>query len=92
MNKYFKFSKKEGYYVEVKSEVKQFLENQFKSDQNVLSIIPNYMRRLDGFMEQVIDGNFNETMSIKELEKVTSEHVTKIDELLKHKEAELLEV
>jgi ribosome recycling factor len=28
----------------------------------------------------------------KELEKVTSEHVTKIDELLKHKEAELLEV
>ena len=28
----------------------------------------------------------------KELEKVTSEHVLKIDELLKHKEAELLEV
>ena len=28
----------------------------------------------------------------KELEKVTSEHVTKIDELLKHKEVELLEV
>ena len=28
----------------------------------------------------------------KELEKITSEHVTKIDELLKHKEAELLEV
>jgi ribosome recycling factor len=28
----------------------------------------------------------------KELEKVTSERVTKIDELLKHKEAELLEV
>lgn len=28
----------------------------------------------------------------KELEKVTLEHVTKIDELLKHKEAELLEV
>lgn len=28
----------------------------------------------------------------KELEKVTSEHVAKIDELLKHKEAELLEV
>ena len=28
----------------------------------------------------------------KELEKVTSEHVHKIDELLKHKEAELLEV
>ncbi len=28
----------------------------------------------------------------KELEKVTSDHVTKIDELLKHKEAELLEV
>ena len=28
----------------------------------------------------------------KELEKVTSEHVSKIDELLKHKEAELLEV
>lgn len=28
----------------------------------------------------------------KELEKVTGEHVSKIDELLKHKEAELLEV
>ncbi len=28
----------------------------------------------------------------KDLEKVTSEHVAKIDELLKHKEAELLEV
>jgi ribosome recycling factor len=28
----------------------------------------------------------------KELEKVTGEHVTKIDELLKHKEVELLEV
>lgn len=28
----------------------------------------------------------------KELEKITSEHVAKIDELLKHKEAELLEV
>ena len=30
--------------------------------------------------------------SEKDLEKVTSEHVTKIDELLKHKETELLEV
>ena len=28
----------------------------------------------------------------KELEKVTGDHVAKIDELLKHKEAELLEV
>ena len=28
----------------------------------------------------------------KDLEKVTSDHVAKIDELLKHKEAELLEV
>jgi ribosome recycling factor len=28
----------------------------------------------------------------KELEKVTSDHVGKIDEILKHKEAELLEV
>jgi ribosome recycling factor len=28
----------------------------------------------------------------KELEKITSDHVTKIDDLLKHKEAELLEV
>jgi ribosome recycling factor len=28
----------------------------------------------------------------KELEKITSDHVLKIDELLKHKEAELLEV
>ena len=28
----------------------------------------------------------------KELEKVTADHVAKIDELLKHKEAELLEV
>jgi ribosome recycling factor len=28
----------------------------------------------------------------KELEKVTSDHVAKIDDLLKHKEAELLEV
>jgi ribosome recycling factor len=28
----------------------------------------------------------------KELEKVTSEHVAKIDDLLKHKETELLEV
>ena len=74
MNKYFKFSKKENYYVEVKSEVKKFLENQFKSDQNVLSVIQNYMRRLDGFTEQVIDVNFNETMSIKELEKVTKSY------------------
>ena len=32
------------------------------------------------------------TRGEKELEKVTSDHVTKIDELLKHKEAELLEV
>ena len=30
--------------------------------------------------------------SEKDLEKVTSDHVSKIDELLKHKEAELLEV
>mgnify|MGYP003705527185 FL=1 len=30
--------------------------------------------------------------SEKDLEKVTSDHVAKIDELLKHKEAELLEV
>ena len=28
----------------------------------------------------------------KELEKITADHVVKIDELLKHKEAELLEV
>jgi ribosome recycling factor len=28
----------------------------------------------------------------KELEKITADHVAKIDELLKHKEAELLEV
>ena len=28
----------------------------------------------------------------KELEKITGDHVTKIDELLKHKESELLEV
>jgi ribosome recycling factor len=28
----------------------------------------------------------------KELEKITAEHVAKIDELLKHKETELLEV
>jgi ribosome recycling factor len=28
----------------------------------------------------------------KELEKITSEHVSKIDDLLKHKESELLEV
>jgi len=28
----------------------------------------------------------------KELEKLTSDHVAKIDELLKHKETELLEV
>ena len=28
----------------------------------------------------------------KELEKITGEHTAKIDELLKHKEAELLEV
>jgi ribosome recycling factor len=32
------------------------------------------------------------TRGEKELEKVTSEHVSKIDELLKHKEIELLEV
>ena len=32
------------------------------------------------------------TRGEKELEKVTSDHVAKIDELLKHKEAELLEV
>jgi len=30
--------------------------------------------------------------SEKDLEKITSEHVAKIDELLKHKETELLEV
>ena len=74
MNKYFKFSKKENCYIEVKSEVKKFLENQFKSNQNVLSVIPNYMKRLDGFVEQIIDGNFNETMSVKELEKVTKSY------------------
>jgi ribosome recycling factor len=32
------------------------------------------------------------TRAEKELEKVTSDHVAKIDDLLKHKEAELLEV
>jgi ribosome recycling factor len=32
------------------------------------------------------------TRGEKELEKVTSEHVGKIDDLLKHKEIELLEV
>jgi ribosome recycling factor len=32
------------------------------------------------------------TRGEKDLEKVTSDHVAKIDELLKHKEAELLEV
>jgi len=30
--------------------------------------------------------------SEKELEKITTEHVSKIDDLLKHKETELLEV
>jgi ribosome recycling factor len=28
----------------------------------------------------------------KELEKITSDHVAKVDELLKHKEVELLEI
>ena len=37
-------------------------------------------------------GKYDLARGEKELEKVTSEHVTKIDELLKHKEAELLEV
>ena len=32
------------------------------------------------------------TRGEKELEKVTSDHVNKIDEILKHKESELLEV
>jgi ribosome recycling factor len=32
------------------------------------------------------------TRGEKELEKITGDHVSKIDELLKHKEAELLEV
>jgi ribosome recycling factor len=32
------------------------------------------------------------TRSEKELEKYTSDHVSKIDDLLKHKESELLEV
>jgi ribosome recycling factor len=32
------------------------------------------------------------TRGEKELEKITSDHVHKIDDLLKHKEAELLEV
>ena len=32
------------------------------------------------------------TRGEKELEKITGDHVNKIDEMLKHKEAELLEV
>ena len=34
------------------------------------------------------EGKVNE----KELEKITSDHVAKVDELLKHKEVELLEI
>ena len=32
------------------------------------------------------------TITWEELEKITADHVAKIDELLKHKEVELLEV
>jgi ribosome recycling factor len=41
------------------------------------------------------DGDFGKddlARGEKELEKITAEHVAKIDELLKHKEVELLEV
>jgi ribosome recycling factor len=41
------------------------------------------------------DGNIGKddlSRGEKELEKITSDHVAKVDELLKHKEVELLEI
>jgi ribosome recycling factor len=58
--------------------------------------IRNIRRTAKEAMEKMEkDGNVGKddvARSEKDLEKVTSDHVTKIDELLKHKEAELLEV
>ena len=58
--------------------------------------IRNIRRAAKELMEKLEkDGDIGKddlARSEKELEKVTSEHVHKIDELLKHKEAELLEV
>ena len=44
------------------------------------------------FLGMAIANSFVTHMIEKELEKITADHVAKIDELLKHKEAELLEV
>ena len=58
----------------------KFLEDIGFSDEELDGVFINLDTEEDGFSTE------------KELEKITSDHVAKIDELLKHKEVELLEV
>jgi ribosome recycling factor len=59
---------------------------------SIRAIRRNAKEAMEKLEKDGVVGKDDLTRGEKELEKVTSEHVTKIDELLKHKEAELLEV
>ncbi len=59
---------------------------------SIRAIRRNAKEAMEKLEKDGVVGKDDLTRGEKELEKVTSDHVTKIDELLKHKEAELLEV
>lgn len=59
---------------------------------SIRAIRRNAKEAMEKLEKDGVVGKDDLTRGEKELEKVTSDHVTKIDEMLKHKEAELLEV
>ena len=59
---------------------------------SIRAIRRNAKEAMEKLEKDGVVGKDDLTRGEKELKKVTSDHVTKIDELLKHKEAELLEV
>ena len=59
---------------------------------SIRAIRRNAKEAMEKLEKDGVVGKDDLTRGEKELGKVTSDHVTKIDELLKHKEAELLEV
>ena len=59
---------------------------------SIRAIRRNAKEAMEKLEKDGVIGKDDLTRGEKELEKTTSDHVTKIDELLKHKEAELLEV
>lgn len=59
---------------------------------SIRAIRRNAKEAMEKLEKDGIVGKDDLTRGEKELEKVTSDHVAKIDELLKHKETELLEV